>query len=122
MREYSLLCLTKRGWVTTTCQGTQAYPNLIPRMVMSSINQPWVADITYIRLRDEFIYLEVILDAFSRKCIGWELSECLDIFLPLTALKKALVTRSCARPPLGQGSLVWVKRIYRSVKDLRDSN
>ena len=74
MREDNLLCLRKRGWVKTTCQGTQIYPNLIPNMIITSINQLWVADITYIRLRDEFIYLAVILDAFSRKCIGWELS------------------------------------------------
>jgi transposase InsO family protein len=94
MREDNLLCLRKRGWVKTTCQGTQIYPNLIPNIVLSSINQLWVADITYIRLRDEFIYLAVILDAFSRKCIGWELNEHLDTSLPLSALKKALVTRS----------------------------
>jgi putative transposase len=89
MREYNLLCLTKRGWVTTTCQGTQTYPNLIPSMVMPSINQLWVADITYIRLRYEFIYLAVILNAFSRKCIGWGLSECLDTFLGLMLFFRA---------------------------------
>jgi transposase InsO family protein len=94
MREDNLLCLRKRGWVKTTFPGTQAYPNLIPNMIISSINQPWVADITYIRLRDEFAYLAVILDAFSRKCIGWKLREHLDTSLPLTALKRALENRS----------------------------
>jgi putative transposase len=94
MREDNLLCLRKRGWVKTTFPGTQTYPNLIPNMIISSINQLWVADITYIRLRDEFAYLAVILDAFSRKCIGWELSEHLDTSLPLTALKRALENRS----------------------------
>jgi transposase InsO family protein len=94
MREDNLLCLRRRGWVKTTQQGEQIYPNLIPNMALSSINQLWVADITYIRLRDEFIYLAVILDAFSRKCIGWELGEHLDVSLPLGALKKALLARS----------------------------
>ena len=94
MREDNLLCLRKRGWVKTTCQGVQVYPNLVPNMIISSINQLWVADITYIRLRDEFVYLAVILDAFSRKCIGWELNEHLDTSLPLTALKRALENRS----------------------------
>ena len=94
MREDNLLCLKKKGWVKTTYPGTQAYPNRIQNMVITSINQVWVADITYIRLHDEFIYLAVILDAFSRKCIGWELSKHLDVSLTLSALKKALLTRS----------------------------
>ncbi|MFZ2800615.1 MAG: integrase core domain-containing protein [Syntrophorhabdus sp.] len=94
MREDNLLCLRTRGWVKTTFPGTQAYPNLIPNMAISSINQLWVADITYIRLRDAFIYLADILDAFSQKCIGWELLEYLDTSLPLSARKKSLVTRS----------------------------
>jgi transposase InsO family protein len=94
MREDNLLCLKKKGWVKTTYPGTQVYPNLIPNMVITSINQVWVADITYIRLHDEFIYLAVILDAFSRKCIGWELSKHLDVSLTLSALKKALLMRS----------------------------
>lgn len=94
MREDNLLCLKKKGWVKTTFPGTQVYPNRIPNMVITSINQVWVADITYIRLHDEFIYLAVILDAFSRKCIGWELSKHLDVSLTLSALKKALLTRS----------------------------
>ena len=94
MREDNLLCLRKRGWVKTTFPGTQAYPNLIPNMAISSINQLWVADITYIRLRDAFIYLADILDAFSQKCIGWELREYLDTSSPLSALKKSLVARS----------------------------
>ena len=63
-------------------------------MTISSINQLWVADITYIRLCNAFIYLVVILDAFSRKCIGWELREHLDTSLSLSARKNALVTRS----------------------------
>lgn len=94
MGEDNLLCLGKKGWVKTTQQGTQVYPNLIPDIILSSINQVWVADITYIRLRDEFIYLAVILDAFSRKCVGWELNEHLDVSLTLGALKRALVSRS----------------------------
>lgn len=94
MREDNLLCLNKKGWIKTTFPGTQAYTNRIQNMVITSINQVWVADITYIRLRNEFIYLAVILDAFSRKCIGWELGEHLDVSLTLSALKKALLARS----------------------------
>lgn len=94
MREDNLLCVRKKGWVKTTLQGIEIYPNLIPGMILTAVNQLWVADITYIRLRDEFVYLAVILDAFSRKCIGWNVSEHLDVSLPLTALMRALGTRS----------------------------
>ncbi len=94
MRDDNLLCIKRKGWIKTTQAGTQTFPNLVPDMVLSSINQLWVADITYIRLLDEFIYLAVILDAFSRRCIGWEISEGLDVALTLGALKRALVSRS----------------------------
>ena len=93
MREDNLLCMKRKGWVKTTQQGAAAYPNLIPELVLSSLNQLWVADITYIRLRDEFVYLAVILDAFSRKCIGWELSDGLEVPLTIGALKRALLSR-----------------------------
>lgn len=94
MREDNLLCIKRKGWIKTTRSGTTNYPNLAAGIALSSINQLWVADITYIRLFDEFIYLAVILDAFSRRCIGWEISEGLDVSLTLGALKKALSIRS----------------------------
>jgi transposase InsO family protein len=94
MREDNLLCMKRKGWVKTTQQGAAVYPNLIPELALFSLNQLWVADITYIRLRDEFIYLAVILDAFSRKCIGWELSDGLEVSLTIGALKRALFSRS----------------------------
>jgi len=63
-------------------------------MKLTGINQLWVADITYIRLKWEFVYLAVILDAFSRKVVGWELGKTLAVRLALAALDKALVERN----------------------------
>lgn len=94
MREDNLLCIKRKGWIKTTQSGTTSYPNLAADVPLSSINQLWVADITYIRLSDEFIYLAVILDAFSRRCIGWEISQGLEVSLTLGALKRALMNRS----------------------------
>ncbi|HEX2966432.1 MAG TPA: IS3 family transposase, partial [Syntrophorhabdaceae bacterium] len=94
MREDNLLCIKRKGWIKTTQPGISTYPNLAADITLSSINQLWVADITYIRLLDEFIYLAVILDAFSRQCIGWEISDGLDVSLSVGALKRALVSRS----------------------------
>jgi len=96
MREDNLLCLTKRGFLTTTRSdhGLEIYPNLAAGYAVMALNQLWVADITYIRLIDEFVYLAVILDAYSRKCIGWALERYLDVRLTLAALHKTLATRS----------------------------
>src|SRR5439155_3360248 len=75
MRADNLLCLRRRKFILTTDSkhGLPIYPNLADAMVLTSIDQLWVADITYIRLRLEFVYLAVLLDAFSRRCIGWAL-------------------------------------------------
>jgi putative transposase len=96
MREDTLLCLTTRGFLTTTRSdhGLEIYPNLAADCVLGSLNQLWVADITYIRLLDEFVYLAVILDAYSRRCIGWALERYLDVRLTLAALHAALATRA----------------------------
>jgi putative transposase len=96
MREDNLLCLTKRGVLTTTRSdhGLELYPNLAADCTVGALNQLWVADITYIRLIDEFVYLAVILDAHSRRCIGWALERYLDVRLTLSALRTALATRS----------------------------
>lgn len=98
MREDNLLCLRRRSFVCTTDSrhGFTVYPNLAKEMVLSDINQLWVADLTYIRLHAEFVYLAVILDAYSRRVIGWELSDSLAAELALSALRKALQQRSFA--------------------------
>lgn len=96
MREDNLLCIRKKSFVITTDSkhSFPIYPNLAKDMVLTDINQLWVCDITYIRLMEEFVYLAVIIDVFSRKCIGWELDRYIDTQLTLNALKKALETRS----------------------------
>lgn len=95
MREDNLLCLRKRHFIATTDSrhSLTIYPNLVPDLVVSSINQLWVADITYIRLAREFVYLAVILDAYSRRCIGWALEPYLEAELAVEALRIALATR-----------------------------
>ncbi len=67
--------------------------NLAESLELSGVNQLWVADITYIRLRGEFVYLAVVLDAYSRKVIGWELGRTLETRLPLAALEAAIASR-----------------------------
>ncbi|HSU30008.1 MAG TPA: IS3 family transposase [Bryobacteraceae bacterium] len=96
LREDNLLCIRKRKFVVTTDSnhGRKVYPNLARTMVLTGVNQLWVADITYIRLREEFVFLAVILDAFSRRVIGWALDRTLEDRLTLAALKMALSRRS----------------------------
>jgi putative transposase len=95
MREDNLLCLRKRKFVVTTDSnhGRTVYPNLAGEMILTSTDQLWRADITYIRLRDEFVYLAVVLDAFSRRVIGWGLDRTMEDDLTLTALRMALSRR-----------------------------
>lgn len=103
MREDNLLCLRKRkqSWVNTTHSdhGLKVYPNLLPQLEVSELDQLWIADITYIRLPREFVYLAVLLDAFSRRCIGWALERTLESELALAALRMALASRA-VRPGL----------------------
>lgn len=96
MGEDNLLCIRRRAFVRTTDSNhtLRVYPNLAGKMELSNINQLWVADITYIRLQREFVYLAVILDAYSRRCIGYALSRRIDSELALEALKMALQTRT----------------------------
>jgi transposase InsO family protein len=100
MREDSLLAVQPRAFVATTDSDhrLEVHLNLASRMKLTGINQLWVADITYIRLHGEFVFLAVILDAFSRKSIGWELDRTLAARLPMAALEKALSER---KPPAG---------------------
>ena len=95
MREDNLLCVAKRKFVVTTdsAHALGVYPNLPPTMILTGINQLWIADITYIRLQEEFIYLAVILDAYSRRVIGWSLDDTMAESLTLAALEMALRER-----------------------------
>lgn len=95
MREDNLLCLRRRKFVVTTDSNHRrpVYPNLVREMVVTGIDQLWVADITYIRLEAEFVYLAVILDAYSRRVIGWALDQTLEEELTMTALRMALERR-----------------------------
>jgi len=101
MREDNLLCVAKRKFVVTTDSGhgLKVYPNLAASMILTGVDQLWVADITYIRLEEEFVYLAVILDAYSRRVVGWQLSDGLDDSLTLAALRMALAQR-VVRPGL----------------------
>lgn len=100
MREDNLLGVQPKAFVVTTDSDhdLEVYLNLASRMKLTGVNQLWVADITYIRLHREWVYLAVILEAFSRKVVGWELDRTLTARLPMAALEKAITDR---RPPPG---------------------
>jgi transposase InsO family protein len=100
MREDNLLAVQPRAFVVTTDSRhkLEVYLNLAGRMKLTGVNQLWVADITYIRLHREFVYLAVILDAYSRKVVGWELDRTLAARLVIAALEKAIAER---KPPPG---------------------
>jgi len=95
MRESDLLCRVKRKWVKTTDSQHHfpRYPNLIKGMVINRLNQVWLADITYIRIRTGFVYLAAILDAYSRRVIGHSVSAGLDTTLTSEALRMAIAVR-----------------------------
>lgn len=95
MREDNLLCVRKRFKPATTDSNhnLKTYPNRILNLRITGPNQVWASDITYIQLSRKFAYLAVILDLFSRRCIGWELSQQVDTQLTLAALRKALENR-----------------------------
>jgi transposase InsO family protein len=104
MHEDNLLCLRQRAFVPATTDsnhGWRVVPNLTYGIVLTGIDQLWVADITYIRMREEFAYLAVVLDAFSRRVIGWALETHLQASLAIAALNMALAAR---RP--APGSLI----------------
>ena len=96
LRVDNLLCVRRRKFLlgtTDSRHGLPIYPNLAADLVLTSIDQLWVADITYIRLQWEFVYLAVVLDAFSRRCLGWALQRSLESALVLEALRMALMRR-----------------------------
>lgn len=96
-RQDNLLAVRRRKFVRTTESDASflAYPNLAQQMRLTAVNQLWVADLTYLRLGAEFVYLAVVLDAFSRRVLGWALGRSLETALPLAALDRAIA----ARPP-----------------------
>lgn len=95
MREDNLLCVRRRKFLVTTDSNhsRRVYPNLACALVLTGVNQLWIADLTYIRLLEQFVFLAAILDAFSRRVIGWALDRYLDDELTLTALRMALDRR-----------------------------
>lgn len=99
MRENSLLCTVKRKWITTTDSkhSYRKYPNLIKGLFTKTLNQVWIADITYIRILTSFVYLAVILDAYSRKVIGYAISKSLENDLTIHALKSVISRRQPAK-------------------------
>ena len=98
LREDNLLCVRRRAFVVTTDSrhNLPVYQNLAHQIQPTAINQLWVADITYIRLRTEFVYLAVVLDAFSRRVIGWALGQTLEAQLAVSALRMAILERQPA--------------------------
>ena len=100
MREETLLCQLQRRFVVTTDSrhALGHYPNLLRGQVIDHLNQVWVADLTYIRLPTTFCYLAAILDACSRRVVGWELSAHIDTDLTLAALERAI---RCRHPAPG---------------------
>jgi putative transposase len=119
MREDNLLCLRRRKFVVTTnsAHHLPVYPNLAREITVTGLDQLWVADITYIRLLVEFVYLAVILDAFSRREIGWALGRTLEDELTLEALRMALNRRRPA-PGLVHHSDRGVQYASRDYTDL----
>jgi transposase InsO family protein len=100
MQQESLLCQLQRRFVVTTdsAHGCRVYPNLLRALPLSGPDQAWVADITYIRLPAGFCFLASLMDAFSRVCVGWQLSREIDARLASGALQMALAVR---KPPAG---------------------
>lgn len=96
MREDNLLCVPKQAFVPPTTDSRHSwriYPNLARHVLPMAVNQLWVADITYVRLAEEFVYLAVILDAFSRRVVGWSMASHLKAELALVALEMAIGSR-----------------------------
>ncbi|MDQ0467214.1 transposase InsO family protein [Labrys wisconsinensis] len=125
MREDNLLCQRQAPFVPRTTDSRhdkRVWPNLVHHCIPTTLDQIWVADITYIRLLEDFAYLAVILDAFSRKAVGWALDGHLMASLAIEALDMAIVAR---KPPPGQlihhsdqgvqyASLTYVERLEKA--------
>lgn len=92
MRERRLLCRTKRRYQATTdsTHNQSRFANLLPHLILTRPDQVWQADLTYIRVKQGFVYLACVLDSFTREVVGWSLSRFMDAALPLAALENAL--------------------------------
>jgi transposase InsO family protein len=96
LRADNLLCLRRRAYVPLTTNSKHSWhvwPNLVRGIQTTGLNQVWVADITYVRLQEEFVYLAVVLDAHSRRVVGWAVERHLGTILALRALQMALAQR-----------------------------
>ena len=104
MREENLLCSKKTSspHTTNSNHNLPLYPNLTWDLIVTGLNQLWVADITYVQLDNEYVYLAAIIEIFSRKCVGWDLSRRIDAKLALSALNMAIAERKT----LGFGQLI----------------
>ena len=118
LREDNLLAVQPRAFVVTTDSDheLEVYLNLASRMKLRGMNQLWVADITYIRLKREFVYLAVILDAFSRKVVGWALERTLASRLPIAALEQA-ITQRATTTRLGTSLRSWRAVRFRRLRE-----
>lgn len=98
MVEDNLLAVRRRKWILTTQSSPDrpVFRNLAATLKLTGINQLWVADITYIRLREQFLYLAVVMDAFSRRVVGWSLDDSLEASLVVRALRNAIAERKPA--------------------------
>lgn len=95
-REDNLLCVPKQAFrpaTTDSRHSWRVWPNLARHLEPMAVNQLWVADLTYVRMSEEFVYLAVILDAFSRRVVGWALADHLRAELALAALDMAIGNR-----------------------------
>lgn len=104
MRENNLLCIQKKFKIKTTDSNHNlpVFQNLAKKITVARLNQLWVADITYIQLLKGYVYLAVVIDRFSRKCIGWDMGRRIDALLAINALKMAI----SGRKSLGINGLV----------------
>ena len=95
MKKYDLNARIRRAFVATTDSkhGHRVYPNLLPERTVRGVNEVWTADLTYIRIGNGFVYLAIILDLYSRKVIGWQVSKRIDGALALGALEMAIARR-----------------------------
>ena len=124
LREDNLLCVRKRKFLVTTDSnhGRRVYPNLAGQMVLTGINQIWVADITYIRLETELVYLAVVIDAFSRRVIGWALDRTVEDELTLAALRMALELRRPSGASFRSWQPVCIRRLHGLAEGARLPN
>jgi putative transposase len=122
MRADNLMAVRRRRFIVTTESGHRfrVHPNLAENLEITNINQLWVADLTYLRLGQEFAYLAVVLDAYSRRVIGWALGRSLEVRLTLEALEHAIIARQ-PKPGLVHHSDQGIQYVSQSYVDRLES-